>query len=253
MTETARARVAAVTGAASGIGRACAERLARDGFAVAVLDRNEAGVGEAVAGIRQKGGTAFGRVVDVSSPQEVQEAFDWIATDVGDIYALVNSAGILSISPALELSYEDWQRVLDVDLTGTFLCCQAAARVMVVAGRGGRIVNIASVHSIAPGRGLAHYDAAKGGVWMLTRNLALELAQHDIAVNAIGPGLVLTNLTGKPDPDYLNEVVPTIPFGRPGMPEDIAGPVSFLCSEDAGYVTGSMLFVDGGMLLTTRT
>ena len=88
---------------------------------------------------------------------------------------------------------------------------------------------------------------------MLTRNLALDLAQHDIAVNAIGPGLVLTNLTGKPDPDYLNEVVPTIPFGRPGMPEDIAGPVSFLCSEDAGYVTGSMLFVDGGMLLTTRT
>jgi NAD(P)-dependent dehydrogenase (short-subunit alcohol dehydrogenase family) len=242
-----------VTGAASGIGRASAERLARDGFAVAVLDRNEAGVGEAVAGIRQEGGTAFGRVVDVSSPQEVQEAFDWIATDVGDVYALVNSAGILSISPVLELSYEDWQRVLDVDLTGTFLCCQAGARLMVGAGRGGRIVNIASVHSIAPGRGLAHYDAAKGGVWMLTRNLALELAQHHIAVNAIGPGLVLTNLAGKPDADYLDEVVPTIPFGRPGMPEDIAGPVSFLCSGDAGYITGSMLFVDGGMLLTTRT
>jgi NAD(P)-dependent dehydrogenase (short-subunit alcohol dehydrogenase family) len=248
-----RRRVAAVTGAASGIGRASAERLSRDGFAIAVLDWNEDGVGEVVEGIREENGTAFGRVVDVSSPQQVRDTFDWIATDVGDLYVLVNSAGILSISPVIELSHEDWKRVLDVDLTGTFLCCQAAARAMMATGSGGRIINIASVHSVAPGRGLAHYDAAKGGVWMLTRNLALELAPHHIAVNAIGPGLVLTNLTGEPNADYLNEVVPTIPFARPGLPEDIAGPVSFLCSRDADYVTGAMLFVDGGMLLTTRT
>jgi NAD(P)-dependent dehydrogenase (short-subunit alcohol dehydrogenase family) len=248
-----RGRVAAVTGAASGIGKASAERLARDGFTIAVLDRNEDGVGEVVEAIRAENGAAFGRMVDVSSPEQVMDTFSWIASDLGDLYALINSAGILSISPMLELSHEDWQRVIDVDLTGTFLCSQAGARAMIAVGQGGRIVNIASVHSTAPGRGLAHYDSAKGGVWMLTRNLALELAPHGIGVNAIGPGLVLTNLAGAPNQEYLDEVVPAIPMGRPGQPDDIAGPVSFLCSGDAGYVTGAMLFVDGGMLLTART
>ncbi len=144
--------------------------------------------------------------------------------------------------------------VLDVNLTGTFLCARAAARLMSDAGGGGRIVNIASVHSTAPGRGLISYDASKGGIWMLTRTLALELAPQGITVNAVGPGLVYpTGLGGGAPTEYLASVVPTIPLGRAGSPADVAGAVSFLCSDDAAYVTGSMLFVDGGMLLTAHT
>ncbi len=245
--------VAVVTGGASGIGRAAAHRLASDGFALGVLDQDFAGAQTVSQEIQSDGRESLAVHVDVSSPAGVARAFEKIVADLGVPYALINSAGILHLAPALELDIEDWRRILDVNLTGTFLCTQAAARAMVAAGKGGRIVNVASVHSQAPGRGLAHYDASKGGIWMLTRSLALELAPHGIAVNAIGPGLVLTNLGGGADEAYLNEVVPTIPLGRAAEPEDIAGPIAFLCSTDASYITGSMLFVDGGMLLTTHT
>lgn len=250
---------AIVTGGASGIGRAAAHRLASDGFAVAVLDQDEKAARSVAEQIRAAGGSAVARLVDVGSPAKVESAFASAAGEIGAVSVLVNSAGIIHTSPVLELSVEDWNRVLKVDLTGTFLCCQAGAKLMMRIARqpeetgGGRIVNIASVHSLAPGRGLAHYDAAKGGVWMLTKNLALELAPHGITVNAVGPGLILTNLAGGPNDEYLSQVVPTIPLGRPGQPEDVAGPISFLCSPDASYITGAMLFVDGGMLLTTKT
>lgn len=125
---------------------------------------------------------------------------------------------------------------------------------MVDGGNGGRIVNIASVHAQAPGRGLAAYDATKGGVWMLTKNLALELAAHQVTVNAVGPGLIVhTMLGGGTTDEYLERTVPAIPLGRAGEPDDIAGVVSFLCSSDAAYVTGSMIVADGGMLLTAHT
>lgn len=245
-------RVAVVVGGASGIGRAVARRLARDGFAVAVLDRNAAGATEVAAEIGESGGTGLAAELDVCDDGQVKVCFSWVERELGVPYALVNSAGILDIAPALEITPDQWRRLLDVNLTGTFLCAQAAARAMVDGGVAGRIINIASVHSQAPGRGLAHYDASKGGIWMLTKNLALDLAEYGIAVNAIGPGLVRTNLGGGSDPEYLRQVIPTIPLRRAGQPEDIAGPISFLCSPDASYITGAMLYVDGGMLLTTQ-
>ena len=246
--------LAIVTGAAAGIGRAAALRLGADGYRVACLDIDEDGAGQAAAEIAKDGGTAIAAGVDVSSADSVGAAFDRVQAELGTPDVLVSCAGILHISPALELAADDWKKTIDVNLTGTFLCDQAAARLMAAGGRGGRIVNIASVHSAAPGRGLSHYDASKGGIWMLTRNLALELASHRITVNAIGPGLVVnTRLGGGTSAEYLDSVVPAIPLGRAGQPEDIAGAVAFLCSADASYVTGSMLFVDGGMLLTAHT
>jgi 3-oxoacyl-[acyl-carrier protein] reductase len=246
--------VAIVTGAAAGIGRAAARRLAAGGYRVACLDIDEDGAGRVAKEIRQGGGASIAAGVDVRSEDGVRQVFDRVQAELGPPDALVSCAGILQISPALELAADDWRTTIDVNLTGTFLCDQAAARLMAASGRGGRIVNIASVHSTAPGRGLSHYDASKGGIWMLTRNLALELAPHRITVNAIGPGLVVnTRLGGGTSPEYLDSVVPTIPLGRAGQPEDIAGAVAFLCSADASYVTGAMLFVDGGMLLTAHT
>ena len=192
--------------------------------------------------------------LDVSSESEVASTFSEVRAKLGPVRALVHSAGILHVEPALGIDARAWRQVIEVNLTGTFLCDQAAARLMVADSGGGRIVNVASVHSQAPGRGLSSYDTSKGGIWMLTRNLALELAPHGITVNAIGPGLVVhTNLGGGAAKEYLNSVVPTIPLGRAGEPDDIAGAVSFLCSDDSSYITGAMLFVDGGMLLTAHT
>jgi NAD(P)-dependent dehydrogenase (short-subunit alcohol dehydrogenase family) len=246
--------VAIVTGAAAGIGRGAARRLAAEGYRVACLDIDEGEAGETAAQIQKDGGTAIAAGLDVSSDSSVSQAFGQVQAELGPPDVLVSCAGILQISPALELRADDWRKTVDVNLTGTFLCDQAAARLMTASGRGGRIVNIASVHSQAPGRGLSHYDASKGGIWMLTRSLALELAPHRITVNAIGRGLVVnTRLGGGTSQEYLDSVVPTIPLGRPGQPDDIAGVVAFLCSADASYMTGAMLFVDGGMLLTAHT
>ncbi len=247
-------RTVIVTGAASGIGREGALRLASDGFFVGVVDRDGTAAEEVADVIRSSGGDAVAEQVDVRDERQVTSAFARICDREEPFFALVHSAGILASSPALELGADAWQEVIDVNLTGTFHCDRAAARLMVDAGNGGRIVNVASVHAHAPGRGLAAYDASKGGVWMLTRNLALEFAPHKVTVNAIGPGLIVhTKLGGGTSEEYLDRTVPTIPLGRAGEPSDVAGVVSFLCSPDAAYVTGSMIYVDGGMLLSAHT
>lgn len=254
MPDAAGPGLAIVTGAAAGIGRAAACRLAADGYRVACLDIDESGAQDAADRIKRDGGTALAAGLDVRAEEQVGQVFGEVSARLGPLRALVASAGILHSAPVLELTARDWRRVVDTNLTGTFLCDQEAARLMAGGGGGGRIVNIASVHSAAPGRGLSHYDASKGGIWMLTRTLALELAAHRITVNAIGPGLVVeTRLGGGTSAEYLESVVPTIPLGRPGVPADIAAPVSFLCSPGASYITGSMLFADGGMLLTAHT
>jgi NAD(P)-dependent dehydrogenase (short-subunit alcohol dehydrogenase family) len=245
-------RVAVVTGAGSGIGRAAARRLAEDGWAVAAVDIDGARADSAAADIAAAQGAAVALRADVTDEAQITAAMEQARERLGPVGAFVGSAGVLSICPALDLPAAEWRRVIEVNLTGAFLATRAAARAMVSDGEGGRIVQVASVHSVTPGRGVAHYDASKGGLLMLVRSLALELAEHRITVNAIGPGLIRTNLA-PPDPDYLGEIIPAIPLQRMGEPEDIAGAIAFMCGPEASYLTGAMLVIDGGMLLTART
>jgi NAD(P)-dependent dehydrogenase (short-subunit alcohol dehydrogenase family) len=245
-------RLAVVTGAGSGIGQACAYQLADDGFAIGVIDVDAEAAQLTAATVCDAGGKARAIVCDVSDEQGLAGAFDQAESAFGPTGVLVNSAGILDVAPVTELSATAWRRVIEVNLTGSFLAARESAQRMIGAGVAGSIVNVASVHSLSPGKGVAHYDASKAGLWMLTRSLALELASRRIRVNAVAPGLIRTQLGGGASPGYLSSVVPHIPLGRIGEPADVAGTVSFLCSPAAGYVTGSMLVVDGGMLLTAR-
>jgi len=249
---TGRRGLVVVTGAASGIGRAVAIRLAAEGWELALLDINEDGLAETARLIAKTpdAGDPVRYAVDVTDAERVEGVVADIAGRAGEVAALVSNAGVLSVVPVLDLPIEQWRRTLDINLTGSFICARAVAREMVRTGSGGRIVTVASVHSIAPGTNVADYDASKGGLLMLTRALARELAPHGITVNAVGPGLILTNLAGGASEDYLDHIVPTIPLGRAGQPSDVAGVVAFLLGDDAGYMTGSLLVVDGGMLLT---
>jgi NAD(P)-dependent dehydrogenase (short-subunit alcohol dehydrogenase family) len=162
---------------------------------------------------------------------------------------LVNNAGQGTSTPALEISLDDWQRVLDISLTGAFLASQEAARRMVAAGEGGRIVNVTSVHEHVPLEGAAPYCAAKGGLGMLTKVLALELAEHGITVNSVAPGEIATPMTGNEDVDPRTVERPGIPAGRPGDAREIAATVAFLAAPEASYLTGQSIVVDGGMTL----
>lgn len=247
------ARVAVVTGAGSGIGRAAAKRLARAGWSVACLDVHLEGAAEAAAEIQGDEGRAVALRADVTDETQVEQAVRKAETRLGQLGCLVNSAGILHISPVLELTLADWQRVISTNLTGSFLVAREAARRMVAAGRGGRIVNVGSVHSVAPGEGIAAYDASKGGIAMLTRTLALELTPHGINVNTVAPGLIRTKLAGPSNDAYVAATIAAIPAHRIGEPEDVAGAIAFLCGPEAAYVTGATLVIDGGMLLTAHT
>jgi NAD(P)-dependent dehydrogenase (short-subunit alcohol dehydrogenase family) len=243
-------RVAIVTGSDSGIGEATAIALAEAGCDVGVTwHQDEGGAAETVAAVRAAGRKAATARLDLTRLDEVAGVVDGLAAELGGLDVLVNNAGTGIPAPFLDQTLEDWQRVLDTDLTGAFLCAQAAARRMVAAGRGGRIVNVTSVHEHVPLEGAAAYCAAKGGLGLLTRVMALELAGHGITVNSVAPGEVATAMTGNEDTDPRTIKRPGIPLGRPGHAREIAAAVVWLASEEASYATGASFVIDGGLLL----
>ncbi len=254
-------RVAMVTGGALGIGQGISFRLAEAGAAVMVMDMNDEAAQKTVERIRERGGEAQAIHADAASATDAKQAVQATVSRLGGLDILVNNAGIFPFSPALESTEELWDRVLAINLKGAFFYCQAAARAMVEAGHGGKVVNIASIDGLHPSGNLAHYDASKGGLVMLTKSLALELSPHHINVNAIAPGAIQTPgaqalSSNRPEtprtaPDEMTRAfLARIPLGRMGEPDDIAKATLFLVSPAADYVTGALLVVDGGYLLS---
>jgi len=240
-------RIVLVTGAQQGIGRAIALAAAEAGADVAVNWLDDRAAGEAVAReIEARGRRAVAIGADVAIAGEAQAMVEEAARRLGGLDALVNNAGIFPRSPFLELAEAEWDRVIGVNLKGTFLCAQAAARAMVVAGRRGVIVNVASQAIRGAPRGV-HYTASKGGIVAMTRAMALELAPHRIRVNALAPGLTDT---AQPryghSEDELADLAATIPLGRIGQPDDVARVAIFLVGDDAGFITGQTIHVNGG-------
>ncbi len=243
-------RVAIVTGAGRGIGRAIAERLAADGAAVAVVDLDGTAATEAAASITTNGGRAIAVTADVTHPAAVLGMVGTTTATYGGVDLLVNNAGILRSTRVVDISPEEWDLVVDANLRSTFLCAQAVQPTMVSRG-GGRIVNVASMAGRATSTlGGAHYTAAKAGVLGLTRHLAREWAPVGITVNAISPGIVDTPMvrTGI-DPEGLERVRRSIPLQRLAEPAEIAALVSFLLSDEASYITGANVDIHGGELI----
>jgi NAD(P)-dependent dehydrogenase (short-subunit alcohol dehydrogenase family) len=240
---------AIVTGSDSGIGRATAVALARAGCDVGVTwHRDREGAEGTADEVRGLGRRAQVRQLDLTCLPGAAVGVDELADALDGVDVLVNAAGTGTATPLLELDYDTWRDVLTTDLDGAFLCLQRAARRMVAAGRGGRIVNVTSVHEHQPRVGAAPYCAAKGGLGQLTRTAAIELAEHGITVNAVAPGEIATPMNGQEDSDPTRTRRPGVPLGRPGNAWEVADVIAFLASSAASYVTGASWAVDGGML-----
>ncbi|RZQ63880.1 SDR family oxidoreductase [Amycolatopsis suaedae] len=243
-------RTAIVTGSDSGIGTAVAVALAGGGLDVGITYNTDADGARATADeVTRQGSKAVVRRLDLTRLPEAAGVVDDLAGELGGVDVLVNCAGTGSSELAVEMDFETWRRVLAVDLDGAFLCAQRAARRMIAAGRGGRIVNITSVHEHLPRVGAAPYCAAKAGLGALTEVLALELAEHGITVNSVAPGEISTPMTGQPDANPAEHKRPGVPLGRPGHAKEVAAVVAFLATPAAAYVTGASYVVDGGMSL----
>ena len=243
-------RVALVTGGARGIGRACAEGLAEFGADVTIADIHEENLNKTATEILASDGAAVaGIVCDVSDAQAVADMIDQVVDSFGKLDILVNSVGIVIWEAAEEMTEEQWHKVMDTNLTGTFLCCREAARRMIPAG-GGAIVNIASMsaHIVNTPQNQVSYNASKAGMIQMTRSMAAEWAQHNIRVNTVSPGYTLTEMT-QTVPEYHEGWSALIPMKRLCDPEELVGAVVYLASDAASYTTGHDLVIDGGYTL----
>jgi NAD(P)-dependent dehydrogenase (short-subunit alcohol dehydrogenase family) len=249
MTDRLKERIAVVTGAAQGNGKAIAHAFAREGAQVVIADVAQEIAEKTAQEFRDAGLPAQSQQVNITRSAEVNKLLQWTVSEFGRVDILVNNAGVIGRYDFLEITEEEWDRVMDINLKGTFLCGQAFARQMVKQGSGA-IINIASVNAYSLNPTTVHYCTSKGGVCTLTKGMALALAKAGVRVNAIGPGPVYTNLSKDrlDDPQSLAATVAHIPMGRVAQPEDLTGAAVFLASDEAAYVTGITLFVDGGWL-----
>ena len=239
--------VAVVTGAARSLGRAISETLHGQGYAVALCDIDDKEAAKVAASLDRTGATAKAYKLDVSNAADVTAVMDAVAGELGVPTALINNAGIYPDHALLDMPEAAWDRVLDVNLKGPFLCSQAFARKRVAAGGGGVIVNLASTAGFSARVGAAHYSASKAGVVMLTKSMAQELGPHGIRVNAVAPGFIEVR-DDQVSPDYKQQMISLIPLGRAGKAPNIANTVAFLVSDAAGFITGECVVVDGGLL-----
>ena len=244
-------RVAFVTGAAQGIGAATAARLARAGASVAVADLNEVGAAQVADSVKAQGGQAIGIRCDVSQRGEVEAAVQRTVDELGPIGVLVNNAGVLRDNLLFKMNDDDWDLVIDTHLKGTFLCTRAAQKYM-VEQRWGKIVNVSSVAALG-NRGQSNYSAAKAGLQGLTKTHAIELGQFNINVNSVAPGFVETDMIrataarrGIDFEKYKQAAIERNPMHRVAQPEDIANAIALLCSDDASFINGQVIYVAGG-------
>jgi len=239
--------IAVVTGAARSLGRAIAETLHGKGYAVALTDIDDKEAAAVAASLDASGTTARAYKLDVSKSSQVTAVFEAVTNELGVPTVLVNNAGIYPDHGLLDMPEEAWDRVLNVNLKGTFLCSQAFGRKRVAAGGGGSIVNLASTAGFSARVGAAHYSASKAGVVMLTKSMAQELGPHAIRVNAVAPGFIQVR-DDQVSPEYRAKMLTLIPLGRVGRAPNIAETVAFLVSEGADFITGETIVVDGGLL-----
>jgi glucose 1-dehydrogenase len=243
-------KVCLVTGAATGIGSAIATRFAAEGATVVIdyVGKSD-GADHLAATLSATGATVAAIAADVSDAAHVAALFDETVKRFGRLDVLVNNAGIEKKTPFVDIAFADWQKILGVNLNGTFLCAQRAAKQMIAQGGGGRIINISSVHENIPMTLNAAYSASKGGIRMLMRTIAVELAPHGILVNNIAPGAVFTPIDADVEADQaaLAQLLDEIPLHRMARPEEVAAMAAFLASDQASYSTGSTFFIDGGM------
>jgi len=251
MARESQDRTAIVTGGARGIGAGVSRRLAADGFAVAVLDREEAGAKAVAESIVANGGRAIGIAADVADAESVSAAVGRVVAELGEPTVLVNNAGVTRDNLLFRLTDDDWDTVMAVNLRGPFLMSRAVQKYM-TAAKWGRIVNISSISALG-NRGQANYAASKAGIQGFTKTLALELGKFGVTVNAIGPGFVDTEMTrgiaertGIPFEEIAAAYAKDIPVGRVGKPEDIAAVVAFFSRDDASWVSGQVIYVAGG-------
>ncbi|MFT2011024.1 SDR family oxidoreductase [Pontibacter sp. 13R65] len=252
-------QVALVTGSSSGIGQGIAVALAKDGANVVInFHSDEEGAADTLKEIEKTGGKAIVVKADVSKEKDVEMLFEQAKKEFGRLDILVNNAGVQADASLLEMTMDQWEKVIGINLTGPFLCARAAAKEFVAQGvqentsrAAGKIIFISSVHDIIPWGGRVNYTTSKGGVMMMMKTLAQELASHKIRVNSISPGAIKTDINKQ---DWSTEegkkqMLSQIPYGRIGEPEDIAKVAAWLASDEADYVTGATIYVDGGMVL----